>query len=446
MRRAPVAWLRVAHARAQASQATASTAAAAGPDDPAAGAAEGGAATPDVGNSGLAVKAAQDKVFATAVNEKYVITTEADLEKQLAKTHEKKWDVPIQRRDGEHDELWKDWEVVEKEHSDDEILDVPEFASRLTLYLRWKVCEMRCREDKFLNTSELMRNHLTKRRRVYRNAYQSLRHKAVRDRRGFISPASAAVYEASKAQGYVTYVHARFQRDILTLFKEDSLTRTARKRAFSHRTQKTKEFWKHDEFYETRRETRIRTAKHWGKVVFFSVKLPVVFIAYRWSLMAVEHVALLGDYAVAYVKGFRPTSYSKTINEHADYDNMTPVDTLRDKIKGTKAASPISTAVPLALAVLLVWWLMITFHEFRLPYYFIPAHEREQFDEMWAAFNPKKKKDAVTGETYDWKKTLERNTHRPDFSNYTPPQPQVHGVLDKHGVDFPSAPGRPSSA
>ena len=348
------------------------------------------------------------KVFDLAAKDRYEVVSAEDFAnhgKHIIQT-EKKWrteETEVMRHFAQ-DTLWMDWERIEMEKDDFEILDLPHFASGLTIFLRYQVVKMRTRSDKFFTISDLLESHYTKRRTMYRNAYQTMRHTArVDDTRypKFFSVPSAQALKGVQFQSYSGFIHSRHKRDVLTLFTEDSFVRSARKRNFSKQREITAEFWKHDFHYQTKWEGRIKGAREVVRFLFFIVKVPTVFFVGRGVLMALEHTSLLFDYLQVYAKGGRSV-HAATLRGH----NVSPTrpdgmpmnkgeESLRERIADTRTASPAASMLLWTGFFAIIAHFYIWIGEGRLPFYFVPYHERENYLDLLRAFegesNNKKK-------------------------------------------------------
>ena len=347
------------------------------------------------------VQEATDLVFQEAVNQRYVVLRAEDYERgsELVE-NDPRWENSggAMAQHAASDNMWKDWEQLEREKTAHEILDLPEFASAATMYLRWRVCELRCRPDKFLNISHLMEGHLLKRRTAYRNAHRTMRHAATqmrgpKARRGVLRDLFSIPSREQLAQirfaPYTEYVHARHKRDMLTMFTEDSFTRTARRRAIAMNLEMGRVPWKQDAFYVTKWEGRIMGVKNIFKLFYHSVKLPVVFLAWRTVLMAAEHLSLGVDYGRAYARGGRSvraefqTQHRVATHRPDGKDHTDGQQMLRAKINASKSSSPLTTIIVIVGAIALGVHLWTHIYEGRLPSFMVPAHEREQYDTLY---------------------------------------------------------------
>ena len=330
-------------------------------------------------------KSVSDIVFRNAVQEKHIIIQDAT--KELAEPAPRDPNIPkevVVKLN--QDEMWKDWEQIEKTLTSDEILDVPEYASMLTVHLRMVQLSLRTREDKYFNISKYLRNHMKRRRVTYKNAFQTLKHMEFHRRskaKALFSLRNIDKYNSGdfQVQNYSNFINGRMQRDLLTMYKEDSITRHARVLIRIDARKREKEYWKQDEFYWTKTETKLHKYKEMARLAKHAIKLPFIFIIFRTAVTTAEHTSLMFDYARMIAKGYKPVTVQN--------DQTTPLDnpmheSLRRRISHTRDSSPVINFIVFAAIGTMITFTFFYVKEARLPLFLVPENEREFLKELYA--------------------------------------------------------------
>jgi len=206
------------------------------------------------------------------------------------------------------DESWREWDALDALQDDWEQLDIPHAASRLTLELRWRLLQLRYRNDRYIKISDVMARRHKRRMDVYRKSYRAILQNLKMGGRGsLILPGPCNDNAAAELLGasYLDFVSARHQRDWLHTFHDDAYKRRAKLYNRIKMKDEMKHYWKQDWFYMTKWEKRRNMVSTAVKVHWYAIKLPVVFGFYRVLLHVLEHASLLLDWKRAQYRAYR---------------------------------------------------------------------------------------------------------------------------------------------
>eukprot|EP01062_Namystynia_karyoxenos_P024024 TRINITY_DN19320_c0_g1_i1.p1 TRINITY_DN19320_c0_g1~~TRINITY_DN19320_c0_g1_i1.p1 ORF type:complete len:480 (+),score=159.85 TRINITY_DN19320_c0_g1_i1:69-1508(+) len=353
-----------------------------------------------VTDSALVAREAAELVFRDAVSSRLVLQTDLSTKQRQAPS------AVFQPRVRNHtvettvDNMWQMWDGLDRYKDDWEQLDLPRAASRLTVELRWKVIQLRHRDDRYLQISDVMARRHRNRLDTYRRAYRSVLQRLKAEGRGALTAPCHPQHAAELLTvTYWDFVMARANRDWMTVLYDDSYRRAAKQYNWVRMRDIGKYYWKHDWYYRTKWERRGNMLKTFLKIQWYMFKLPLVFGMWRSLLVTAEHLSLFADITAARYRarraGLEPTvrasklaeaklerqeareQQAKLADEGEAFGTLqTQQEAAIDRFTVTERGQGFRHIWVIVLLGVFLYTVKWFFYEGKIPRWLLPEHER----------------------------------------------------------------------